>query len=706
MNVNIWGCRGSIARSHPELITYGGNTPCVEVVVRGGDADNSDNSDGEEGQETRIVLDMGSGAYDLGQKLVKLGPLKDHHILLTHCHWDHIQGFPFFAPFFIPQSEWHIHAPGGFTSSLKEKLASQMSYEFFPLSIDMLGASIDYHELTEGTLTLGAENSHQVLATCQFLNHPVLTLGYRLESTEHGASMAYITDHEPFNRAFATEGYKRNTSVNPNDGSNTTAANGDDRHVDFLKNVDLLIHDAQYTAEEYKGKTGWGHGTIEYVVDIAMAAEVKTLVLFHHDPQRTDEQVDRLVQLAQERVRQANSTLQVMAAADRKEIYVPPKKDIQSVRDSMASMDLSASSALTKPIQEGASKREILVSCRCSEEVFADLAEDGIEVTFYPQDNNGNLLFPQRDDPFRASKLKKWSLVMISCNTKYKDCKSGVELCRRLRQSTTSCGEIPILLVAKDREELKRYQEDSDDAGVTDWIVEPFTPAYMRTRIRMGVSRSPCRWVPPEIPQCELLRRASLEELGVAKEKETRFDAIIELARISLGVAGVSLNLVEADYHWTKSFSCPMFAGIELPNVPRDVSMCSHTILQKDLLVINDTRADGRFADNPQVADGVKVRFYAGCPIPVPHKNGGEYNVGTLCATDFRPRKFDEREKDMLRKFAWLVRRELLACGASAKNGASMPIAVVAEPEAARRPDASAPKPKAATPKWGASVEC
>lgn len=235
MKISIWGSRGSIARSHKDLIRYGGNTSCVEVEVG----------------STRIVLDMGSGAYDCGQKLVQLGKLTNQHILLSHTHWDHIQGFPFFAPLFIPGSEWNVHAPGGFSNTLKDKMASQMSHEFFPLSIENLNATINYHDLKEGELQLG-----EIHVKCQYINHNVLTLGYRLEAPD-GTTMAYITDHEPYDRTLATKGYQRD----PNAPSTTP----DDHHADFFEGVDLLIHDTQYVASEYEKVKGYGHGTIEYV---------------------------------------------------------------------------------------------------------------------------------------------------------------------------------------------------------------------------------------------------------------------------------------------------------------------------------------------------------------------------------------------------------------------------------------------------------
>lgn len=611
-------------------------------------AESDETEDGSENEgekkETRIVLDMGSGAYDLGQKLVKLGPMKDQNILLTHCHWDHIQGFPFFAPLFIPGSHWSVHAPGGFTTSLKEKLSSQMSYDFFPLSIEMLAASIEYHDLTEGQLTLGG-----VQVTSQFLNHPVLTLGYRLEAPD-GTTMAYITDHEPFNRAFAVDGYTRNHSVNPNDGSNTTPDNGDDRHVEFLKDVDLLLHDAQYTAEEYKGKVGWGHGTIEYVTDIAVAAEVKTLCIFHHDPQRTDDQVDELLKLAQNRAQQANSSLEIIAAADRKEIIMPPKETSEK-RVHEATMDVSSGSAFTNPSERCGCQRVLV--CYHNEHIFDGCKEDGADITFVKEDNG-----PEWEDILNTIDHRgKPNMYLIACAAKYQD-KNGVDLCCKLR--TEVCAEVPIFLIAA-HSDMKKYKAQAQECGahVTDWIPEPFTPAYIRTRVRMGISR--CRWVPPEIPKNEEKRLETLHALNLSEEEENRFDNILKLAKTTFGVDAVGLNIIEKDFHWTKSLAAPMLSGTRPKPVNRDVSICSHVILQDDVMVVNDTLADYRFADNPLVNEGMKIRFYAGVPISVPSGEGGKsYNVGTLCAMHKRPRKMNEHEKDLIRQFAGLLEREML----------------------------------------------
>jgi phosphoribosyl 1,2-cyclic phosphodiesterase len=163
MRIRFWGTRGSLATPGPTTLRYGGNTSCVEARAADG---------------TLIVLDCGTGAHRLGQALVaEAKRLVRGHLLITHTHWDHIQGFPFFAPVFAEGSEWDLYAPGGLGEGLEAVLSAQMQHPYFPVTLAQLAATIRYHNLVEGALTVGG-----VRVVAQYLNHPALTLGYRLEA--------------------------------------------------------------------------------------------------------------------------------------------------------------------------------------------------------------------------------------------------------------------------------------------------------------------------------------------------------------------------------------------------------------------------------------------------------------------------------------------------------------------------------------------
>src|SRR5580698_7911963 len=251
MRVRFWGTRGTAATSWSMASRYGGNTSCVEV---------------RSNAETFVILDCGTGLMGLASHLManNEGPLRGN-LLISHTHWDHIEGIPFFAPLFMPGNELDIYAPHGFQSGIGEALSSQLQHTYFPAELEQLGAAIRYHDLTEGTFSVG-----DISISARYLNHPALTLGFRLEAD--GVAIVYCCDHEPHSYALAQ-------------GSGEIG--GQDReYVEFLADADLLIHDAQYRATEYDGKRGWGHSTLEYAVAVAKLGGVKALALTHHDPAR------------------------------------------------------------------------------------------------------------------------------------------------------------------------------------------------------------------------------------------------------------------------------------------------------------------------------------------------------------------------------------------------------------------------------------
>jgi phosphoribosyl 1,2-cyclic phosphodiesterase len=223
------------------------------------------------------------------------------HLMLGHTHWDHISGFPFFTPVFARGNQVTIYGARDLDRSLRDVLAGQMHYTYFPVPLGDLQADITFTELEEGSLQV-----QDATIRTHYLNHTAVCLGYRVEAD--GVSLAYITDHEPYG---------------PLNDDNGFVHGGDRRLVEFVRGVDLLIQDAQYTPEEYLERRGWGHGSTDYVTDVAIGAAVHRLALFHHEPTHADDEVDRMVAYARQRVaKRGCSELEVFAAAEGAELTV------------------------------------------------------------------------------------------------------------------------------------------------------------------------------------------------------------------------------------------------------------------------------------------------------------------------------------------------------------------------------------------------
>jgi len=297
MRAQFWGTRGSIAAPGPDTVRFGGNTSCVAVRTDAGAC---------------VILDCGTGARALGAALMAQtsGRPLSATILLGNTRWDHIQGFPFFAPLFVPGSRLTICGPEGSAGSLRDVLAGQMEYTYFPVELGQLPATITFRELGEGTHEIAG-----VRVVAQFLHHPAMTLGYRIEAD--GAAMAYLADHEPFS---ATLWHGNHTSSR----AESIVHEGDRRHAQFMAGADLVIHDAQYTPEEYPSKKTWGHSTYEYAVGMAAAAGVRQLVLTHHDPTHDDGFVAAIEARARAYVAQLGYAVEVCCAYEGLDVLVDP----------------------------------------------------------------------------------------------------------------------------------------------------------------------------------------------------------------------------------------------------------------------------------------------------------------------------------------------------------------------------------------------
>jgi phosphoribosyl 1,2-cyclic phosphodiesterase len=285
----------------PETLCYGGNTTCIEL-----------RADGE-----LIVLDAGSGIRPLGVALkqeFQERPI-DLSLLITHAHWDHIQGFPFFKPAYDPKNEIRILGFDGAGATFREIMSEPMRSPFFPITMRELSAKMKITKLTEMKFSLGKVDVHAA-----FVNHPGVCAGYRIFTG--AGSVAFLPDHEPYDFFLhAAQG----KSLTP-EQAKEMATDEHARLVQFLRGSEILILDSQYTDEEYQTHIGWGHGSISSAVSLALEAEVRTLLLFHHDPGHDDNMVDTMVQSARELATKSGSPLQVTGAKEGSEILLEAKK--------------------------------------------------------------------------------------------------------------------------------------------------------------------------------------------------------------------------------------------------------------------------------------------------------------------------------------------------------------------------------------------
>ncbi|MHB8092315.1 MAG: MBL fold metallo-hydrolase [Syntrophales bacterium] len=267
MKIRFWGVRGSIPSPGAKTVRYGGNTTCIEVKTDSGQT---------------IILDAGTGIYPLSQQLLSVMPLTCH-IFITHTHWDHIQGLPFFLPLFISGNDIRIY--GAFDPLLQKDigdvLRDQMAYSYFPVRETELAADIQYTSLRERQTTeIGS-----TLVTGIITNHTALNFGYLIES--NGKKVFFTGDNEELFNIYS-----------PEDDSyeeyNQIIQHKNDFLHDFIRGANVIIADSAYTSEEYLAKKGWGHGTYEYCIEMAKKAEVPSLYFTHHEPLRSDDELDRI----------------------------------------------------------------------------------------------------------------------------------------------------------------------------------------------------------------------------------------------------------------------------------------------------------------------------------------------------------------------------------------------------------------------------
>jgi len=294
IKIKFWGVRGSIPSPGERTIYYGGNTPCVELQFPG---------------KPRFILDAGSGIRELGKELLKISDPVKAYIFISHFHWDHIQGLPFFKPAFNPANNFIIYGCDEPNVNLSEIISMQMNPTYFPLAIDDMQAEVEFRTIKEGSFDV-----EDVEVRTIFLNHPGYALGYRF--TFNGKSIVYISDNEPFVHPSDNGGLEAGNYKTITDRIEGFVEDMSDNLVEFISGADILIHDTQYLPEEYELKKTWGHSPLDYTVDIANRAKIKKLILFHHDPDHDDETINRMLEQSRELLKRKNTDILCEAARE------------------------------------------------------------------------------------------------------------------------------------------------------------------------------------------------------------------------------------------------------------------------------------------------------------------------------------------------------------------------------------------------------
>jgi phosphoribosyl 1,2-cyclic phosphodiesterase len=288
MRVRFWGTRGSCPSPGPETAKFGGNTTCLEVTTDDG---------------ALVIFDAGTGIRELGNTLVARAegrPIRGD-LFFSHAHWDHIQGLPFFTPAFQAANHFTLWGSPALERSLEVVLRQQMSPVVFPVAFDQLSARMEFCQLDRRLQTAKSYTMRTIN-----VRHPGSALGFRMSPEgDETRSVIFIPDNEL-----------------DRDGDHADSASSREELVEFAHGAKVLIHDAMYTGTEYMDHRGWGHSSYRDAVDFAIAAEAETLVLFHHEPDRSDEALEGMIELCHEMVRERNGNVKIVAAAEGMELDV------------------------------------------------------------------------------------------------------------------------------------------------------------------------------------------------------------------------------------------------------------------------------------------------------------------------------------------------------------------------------------------------
>lgn len=286
----LWGTRGSLPICGPQFARYGGNTPCIEVYCASA--------------AERVIFDAGTGIYPLGLDLVKKGPRR-HHLFISHTHWDHIQGFPFFTPIYVPGNTVEIYGPKEAGTSMHARFADMMKHEFFPVDLKEVGAKLVFHDMADQSKSVPIGESGMMLDWVA-TDHPCASAAFKVR-TKGGRSIAYLSDNE-FLKGYL--GLPQDVPLKP-DLLEPYA-----RILRFVEGVDLLIAEAQYTDEEYAGRIGWGHSSMSSLCLLCKLAGIRKWVVIHHDPLHDDDFLDNKLVHTKQILRDLDWEMDVLNASD------------------------------------------------------------------------------------------------------------------------------------------------------------------------------------------------------------------------------------------------------------------------------------------------------------------------------------------------------------------------------------------------------
>ncbi len=296
--LRFWGVRGSYATPYATHLKVGGNTSCVELCVN----------------DQIIICDAGTGIIPLGQQLMQQDKIQELTILLTHYHWDHICGLPFFAPAFSPQWKLNFFGPGKSQAQIEESISDQMQAPYFPVQTEVWLADINYLKhplpLQEGNIKIDTFNVH----------HPGSTFGYHM--TANDKNIVYVSDNELNFSCQAIDKLIAESDAEEQSLLQQMKQETILKSIHFMKDIDILIHDSQYTPEDYRKKRGWGHSCYLDTVNSAIDANVKQLYLFHHDPGYNDDKVVEIHHQALALIQQRGSNLQCHIAKEETKIPI------------------------------------------------------------------------------------------------------------------------------------------------------------------------------------------------------------------------------------------------------------------------------------------------------------------------------------------------------------------------------------------------